>query len=89
MSGGKCCSGDHCVRCSYEVEFSKPKETKPIPEGTVKVDFAIIEGENGEFEVEFNFENESLKHRKGNTMRANMYEVSPRPCLTCHKELDQ
>ena len=27
------------------------------------------------FDVEFNFENESLKHRIGNTMRSNMYEV--------------
>jgi hypothetical protein len=59
----------------YEVEFSKPKETKPIPEGTVKVYFSIIEGIDAEsFDVEFNFENESLKHKKGNTMRSNMYE---------------
>ena len=27
------------------------------------------------YDVEFNFENESLKHRIGNTMRGNMYEV--------------
>ena len=27
------------------------------------------------YDVEFNFENESLKHRIGNTMRSNMYEV--------------
>ena len=27
------------------------------------------------YDVEFNFENESLKHRIGNTMRNNMYEV--------------
>lgn len=58
----------------YEVEFSKPKEQKPIPEGTVKVYFSIIEAEAGAFEVEFNFENESLKHKAGNTMRGNMYE---------------
>lgn len=49
---------------------------KPIPEGTVKVYFSIIEAEGGENEIEFNFENESLKHRAGNTMRSNMYEVS-------------
>ena len=61
---------------SYEVEFSKPKVDKPIPEGTVKVYFNIIEAEDGKHEVEFNFENESLKHRPGNTMRNNMYEVS-------------
>lgn len=61
---------------SYEVEFSKPKNMKPIPEGTVKVYFSIIEAEGGENEIEFNFENESLKHRVGNTMRNNMYEVS-------------
>lgn len=58
----------------YEVEFSKPQIMKPIPEGTVKVYFSIIEAEAGGFEVEFNFENESLKHRAGNTMRSNMYE---------------
>jgi hypothetical protein len=49
---------------------------KPIPEGTVKVYFSIIEAEGGANEIEFNFENESLKHRAGNTMRGNMYEVS-------------
>ena len=59
---------------SYEVEFSKPKNTMPIPEGTVKVFFTLVEGENEEVDVEFNFENESLKHRKDNTMRGNMYE---------------
>ena len=61
---------------SYEVEFSKPKEIKPIPEGTVKVFFYIIEVEGGDNEIVFNFENESLKHRPGNTMRDMMYEVS-------------
>jgi hypothetical protein len=59
---------------SYEVEFSKPKNTKPIPEGTVKVYFSVIEAEGGSHEVVFNFENESLKHRAGNSMRGNMYE---------------
>lgn len=59
---------------SYHVEFSKPKNTQPIPEGTVKVYFSVIENENGECEVEFNFENESLRHRVDNTMRSNMYE---------------
>jgi len=53
----------------YEVEFSKPKNTKPIPEGTVKVFFSVMEVENGDHEIEFNFESESLKHRPGNTMR--------------------
>jgi len=33
-----------------------------------------MEIENSEPEIEFNFENESLKHRPANTMRANMYE---------------
>jgi hypothetical protein len=65
----------------YEVEFSKPHATKPIPEGTVKVFFNIIQlqNENGDdngYEVEFNFENESLKHKLNNTMRKNMFEVS-------------
>lgn len=58
----------------YQVEFSIPKQIKPIPEGTVKVYFSVMEVENAEPEIEFNFENESLKHRPGNTMRANMYE---------------
>ena len=58
----------------YEVEFSIPKQVKPIPEGTVKVFFSVMEVAEGEPEIEFNFENESLKHRPGNTMRANMYE---------------
>ena len=58
----------------YEVEFSKPIQTKPIPEGTVKVFFSVMEVENNEHEIEFNFESESLKHRPGNTMRARLYE---------------
>lgn len=60
---------------SYEVEFSKPHSLKPIPEGTVKVFFSIIEKANGEHIIEFNFENESLKHKLDNTMRTNMFEV--------------
>ena len=60
---------------SYEVEFSKPHSIKPIPEGTVKVFFSLIEKANGDCIVEFNFENESLKHKLDNTMRTNMFEV--------------
>jgi hypothetical protein len=30
---------------SYSVEFSKPKQEKPIPEGTVRVFFFIIDDE--------------------------------------------
>lgn len=60
---------------SYEVEFSKPHPLKPIPEGTVKVFFSVIEKTNGDLVVEFNFENESLKHKLDNTMRTNMFEV--------------
>ena len=56
------------------MEFSKPTNIRPIPEGTVKVFFNVILLEGGEHELEFNFENESLKHRKGVTMRTNMYE---------------
>lgn len=57
------------------MEFSKPSQIKPIPEGTVKVFFRIILGEKNDYEVEFNFENESLKHKLGkNTMRTNMFE---------------
>lgn len=47
---------------------------KPIPEGTVKVFFALIEMTNGDHTVEFNFENESLRHQLDNTMRTNMFE---------------
>ena len=60
----------------YEVEFSKPKNMKPIPEGTVKVFFTVMETADGGTDVEFNFENESLKHKEGNTMRTAKYEVS-------------
>lgn len=40
----------------------------------MKVYFNVIETENSNYELEFNFENESLKHKKGVTMRTNMYE---------------
>lgn len=60
----------------YEVEFSKPKNMKPIPEGTVKVFFTVMETADGGTDVEFNFECESLKHKEGNTMRTAKYEVS-------------
>jgi hypothetical protein len=56
------------------VEFSKPKKTRPIPEGTVMVIFEVVVHDAGEHDVQFYFENESLKHRKGVTMRTNMYE---------------
>lgn len=50
---------------------------KPIPEGTVKVFFDITVGETAEeYDVEFNFENESLKHRIDSTMRQDMFQVS-------------
>ena len=58
----------------YSVEFSIPKEVKPIPEGTVKCDFYLTELPDGGHEIEFNFENESLRHRVDNTMRSSMYE---------------
>jgi len=48
---------------------------KPIPEGTVKVIFYIIQGDDDDYEVEFNFENESLRHSPDKTMRSNMYQV--------------
>jgi len=63
----------------YQVEFSKPHQTKPIPEGTVKVYFNLIQlssdaDDDSGYEIEFNFENESLKHKLNNTMRKNMFE---------------
>jgi hypothetical protein len=58
----------------YEVEFSKPLVSKPIPEQTVRVIFNIIQHNDGSHEVEFNFENESLKHKLNNSMRTMMFE---------------
>jgi hypothetical protein len=57
------------------VEVSKPHLVKPIPEGTVKVFFSLIERSLGDPLIEFNFENESLKHKLDSTMRTNMFEV--------------
>lgn len=40
--------------CRYWVEFSKPKQEKPIPEGTVKVFFYIIQDEESDnYTIEF------------------------------------
>jgi hypothetical protein len=61
-------------RLNYEVEFSKPHPTKPIPEGTVKVYFSIIVNKDGGYDIEFNFESESLMHTIDKTMRTNMFE---------------
>ena len=67
--------------CRYYVEFSKPDKVKPIPEGTVKVFFDITVGETvEEYDIDFNFENESLRHRIDSTMRQDMFQVSL-PCL--------
>jgi len=60
----------------YEVEFSVPKDKKPIPEGTVKCFFFVTDNGDGSHDIEFNFENESLRHKLSNTMRSTMYEVS-------------
>jgi hypothetical protein len=48
---------------------------KPIPESTVKVEFYITEKANGEKILEFTFENESLRHHLGTSMRTTMLEV--------------
>ena len=61
----------------YYVEFSKPDKLRPIPEGTVKVYFDITIGDGpDEYDIEFNFENESLKHRLDSTMREAKFQVS-------------
>ena len=61
----------------YYVEFSKPDKLRPIPEGTVKVFFDITMGDSADdYDIEFNFENESLKHRLDSTMREDMFQVS-------------
>lgn len=63
----------------YYVEFSKPEKVRPIPEGTVKVFFDITVGDaKDDYDVEFNFENESLKHRLDSTMREAKFQVSQR-----------
>ena len=63
--------------CRYYVEFSKPDKLRPIPEGTVKVFFDITMGDSADdYDIEFNFENESLKHRMDSTMREDMFQVS-------------
>ena len=59
---------------SFKVEFSKPRNNHPIPAGTVLVFFYVYEDDKAETVVEFNFENESLRHRIGQSMRGNMYE---------------
>jgi len=41
----------------------------------VKVYFTVMETADNGVDVEFNFENESLKHREGNTMRTAKYEA--------------
>ena len=67
----------------YYVEFSKPSKDKPIPEGVVNVFFDIILGEGDDYDIEFNFESESLKHKLGATESENktlrnkdMFQVS-------------
>ena len=65
----------------YKVEFSKPHQTKPIPEGTVSVIFKISTAinemdDNNGYDITFHFENESLEHSLNNTMRKQMEEVS-------------
>ena len=47
----------------------------------MKVSFDIIQMDEEEYEIEFNFENESLKHKLDNTMRTNMIEVSAFPFI--------
>ena len=74
-------NGDLFILNSFEVEFSIPKKIKPIPEGTVKVYFTVMEAEEGTtgtegYDVEFNFENESLKHRIGNTLINHIIGIS-------------
>lgn len=61
----------------YEVEFSKPIQQKPIPNGTVKIFFSIYDqfAQGDKLAFEFHFENESLIHKlETNTMRTKMFE---------------
>ena len=66
--------GSYANILQYEVEFSLPTQTKPIPDRTVRVSFSIIQHNDGNYDIEFNFESESLKHKLNNTMRTNMFE---------------
>jgi Ca2+-binding EF-hand superfamily protein len=68
----------------FRVEFSRPHKTKPIPEATVKVDFYVIDKagkdvpepkQDEDYSVEFNFENESLRHTLHQTMRKTTFEA--------------
>ena len=61
---------------SYQVEFSIPLVKKPIPSGTTKCSFTIVDNYLNENpnDLIFNFENESLSHKLDNTMRTNMFE---------------
>lgn len=69
----------------YYVEFSKPDKLRPIPEGTVKVFFDITMGDSADdYDIEFNFENESLKHRMDSTMREDMFQVSRKNTTLTH-----
>jgi hypothetical protein len=56
---------EHGNVLQYFVEFSKPTKEKPIPEGIVNVYFDIIQGDGDDYEIEFSFESESLKHKLG------------------------
>ena len=49
----------------------------------------MIEKTNGDLVVEFNFENESLKHKLDNTMRTNMFEVRIKMFIMSHIVMDR
>lgn len=57
----------------YTVEFSKPTYSQPVPSVTVKVHFTIPYHCNNS-EITFTFENESLRHRPGHTLRTPQME---------------
>ena len=61
---------------TYQVEFSIPLIKKPIPSGTTKCFFTIVDNYLNEKpnDLIFNFENESLRHKLDSTMRTNMFE---------------
>ena len=58
----------------YIAEFSKPTSSKPVPLATVKVYFTITFGEKP-YGIKYKFENESLEHKPGKSLRTAQIET--------------
>jgi len=64
--------GEDSEKLKFTAEFSKPSSNKPVPEVSVKVHFVVEVGSQG---LEFQFENESLVHKPGRSIRPGQIEV--------------